>query len=255
MESSTFLPTTHAALCGTEELGRASVLNASLLMHLVDDSEAQVLELVNSNLRAVTQATGDVSANQPTEAVRDEAMEAARKLWAAATEAFVRLRGAARRMAATAVDVQQIAVYHRRWSLLQGAEQDVVMRLLTDNTGLDVHNILDVRRPHDAQKPDPKPEHKRFTDSDAEAASAAGTCNGEGATVPASPLKLTLSDVESVLGVLKNVVATPKSTTSSLSCAVNQVSNHVVSDFLASFQNGEGEGQLPISNLNHLSLS
>ena len=43
VESSTFLPTTHAALCGTEELGRASVLNASLLMHLVDDSEAQVL--------------------------------------------------------------------------------------------------------------------------------------------------------------------------------------------------------------------
>ena len=255
VESSTFLPTTHAALCGSEELGRAAVLNASLLMHVIDDSETQVMELVNHNLRAVTQVTDDVTATQQTAKVREEAKEAARKVWAATSDAFMRLRGAARRMAATAVDVQQIAVYHRRWSLLQGAEQDAMMRLLMDNSGLDVNNILDVRRPHNAPTADVQPEHKRFTDSEAEAASAAGTCDEAGATVPASPLKLTLSDVESVLGVLKNVVATPKSTTSSLSKIVNQVSGHVVSDFLASFQNGEGEGQLPTSPLNRLNLS
>ena len=32
-------------------------------------------------------------------------------------------------MVATLLDVQQTAVYHRRWSLVQGADQDVIMRL------------------------------------------------------------------------------------------------------------------------------
>ena len=91
------------------------------------------MELVNHNLRAVTQVTDDVTATQQTAKVREEAKEAARKVWADTSDAFMRLRGAARRMVATAVDVQQIAVYHRRWSLLQGAEQDAMMRLLMED--------------------------------------------------------------------------------------------------------------------------
>ena len=80
-------------------------------------------------------------------------------------------------------------------------------------------------------------------------------CNSMGSAVLASPVKLTLSDVESVLGVLSNVVSTPKSTTSSLSKIVNQVSGHVVSDFLSGFHCLEGEGELPTSNLTKLNLS
>ena len=79
-------------------------------------------------------------------------------------------------------------------------------------------------------------------------------CNSIGSSVLASPVKLTLSDVESVLGLLRNVVSTPKSTTSSLSKIVNQVSGYVFSDFLSGFHCVGGEDELPTSNLNKLNL-
>ena len=40
VESNTNLPTTHAALCATEELGRVNLENAALLLHILDEAEA-----------------------------------------------------------------------------------------------------------------------------------------------------------------------------------------------------------------------
>ena len=112
VDHDSFLPTTHRALCSMEELGRVGILNASLFMHVINDAE-----------RSATTATPEVTA------------------------AFSRIRAAARRLTDNMVDVQQTAVYHRRWSLLQGAEEEVKLRLLKDDSGYDRNVILDVRKP------------------------------------------------------------------------------------------------------------
>ena len=264
VEGTTFLPTTHAALCGMEELGRAGVLNASLLLHMIDEAESTVMATARANEVLTSKIAGETTAEQR----GDQDAERMRELKAAATssassnvaasaDAFTRLRNAARRIAANFVDTQQTAVYHRRWSLLQGGEREVMMRLLRDSSGIDVANILDVRRPHNPKQTEttPKLQHVTDSDTDGDTGTGAGMCNSMGSAVLASPVKLTLSDVESVLGVLRNVVSTPKSTTSSLSKIVNQVSGHVVSDFLSGFHCVEGEDELPTFNLTKLNLS
>ena len=93
-----------------EKLGRVSVLNSSLLIHMLDEAES----------------TSSVAENYN---------------W---SEVFIRLRGAARRLATCAVDVQQTATYHRRWSLLQGAEVTDAKPLLQAPSGTGVLSILDV---------------------------------------------------------------------------------------------------------------
>ena len=212
VEQHTLLPTTHAALCATEELGRVGVLNASLLLHLID-----------------------VTKSDPPTSYEDM------------QEFLTTARSAAQRVASNLVDVHQLGMYHRRWSLTQGAEQKVRRRLLQEKTDDSVTAILTVKRPHEAS-------HTRFDTADEEEvqASTKGAIESGAATSQATPVKLTISDVESVLGVVKSRINTPQST-SSLSSFVNRVSSHVVSDFLSEFQFlGGGEGDL--SNLNNLQI-
>ena len=110
VEADTCLHTTYSSLCAIEELGRVSVLNSSLLLHMLDEAES----------------TSSVAENYN---------------W---SELLIRLRGAARRLASCAVDVQQTATYHRRWSLLQGAEVTDAKPLLQAPSGMGVLSILDV---------------------------------------------------------------------------------------------------------------
>ena len=107
-----------------EELGRVGILNSSLLLHFIDDARATM---------------------QPA--------APALKVF------FDRLERLTTRVAANMVDTQQMATYHRRWSLTQGADTAVRRRLLQDSTAVGVSEVLKVRRPHEAQ-------HTRFEDSD-----------------------------------------------------------------------------------------
>ena len=68
-----------------------------------------------------------------------------------------------------------------------------------------------------------------------------------------TPVKLSLTDVESVLGVSKNKLLTPQSI-SSLSSFVNRVSGHLTSDFLSEFQN-LGGGEAGIADLSSLNIN
>ena len=125
------------------------------------------------------------------------------------------------------------------------------LRLLKDDSGYDRNVILDVRKPE-------KPIEETSAKTEAtESESESGMLTQAGRRCPATPIKLTLSDVESVLGVLKNVVQTPKSVSSLTSSTVNRMSNHVVSDFLAEFLNldGEGEDYSSIPTLGNLNIS
>ena len=156
-------------------------------------------------------------------------------------------RSAAQRVASNLVDVHQLGVYHRRWSLTQGAEQKTRRRLLQEKTDDSVAVILSIKRPHEAS-------HTRFdtADEEEEQELKKGAIKSETSIQQATPVKLTISDVESVLGVVKSQINTPQST-SSLSSFVNRVSGHVVSDFLSEFQFlGGGEGAL--SNLTNLQI-
>ena len=80
VEGSTFLPTTHAALCGMEELERAGVLNASLLLHMIDEAENTVLATARAN-EVLTSKISDLATAKPTS---DEDAERQRELKAAA---------------------------------------------------------------------------------------------------------------------------------------------------------------------------
>ena len=111
VEDNTPLPTTHATLCTIEELGRVGVLNVFLLMHTIDEAR--------TSLRDITPGVA---------------------------EFIERLTAAARRVVNGTVDVQQMATYHRRWSLVQGAAPAVKLRLHRKVPPMSVSNILDVRR-------------------------------------------------------------------------------------------------------------
>ena len=209
VECHSLLPTTHSALCAMEELGRVGVLNSSLLLHFIDDARATM-----------------------------QSAAPALKVF------FDRLERLTTRVAANMVDAQQMATYHRRWSLTQGADTAVRRRLLQDSTAVGVNEVLKVRRPHEAQ-------HTRFEDSDEDRRDV---------VLPTTPVKdakaasvrLSVSDVESILGIPKANFDTPKST-SSLMSFVNRVSGHVRSEFLSEFQNlggGEGAAITDLSNLN-----
>ena len=67
-----------------------------------------------------------------------------------------------------------------------------------------------------------------------------------------TPVKLTLADVESVLGAVSS--STPKSTVSSLSKFVHRVSGQGVSDFLFEFQSLGGAGEEPLAHLENLNI-
>ena len=228
VEDNTPLPTTHAALCAMEELGRVGVLNVSLLMHTIDEARA--------SLRDITPEVADF---------------------------IERLTGAARRVVNGVVDVQQMATYHRRWSLVQGAAPEVKLRLLEGPTDVSVSDILDVRRLHEAKKPG----FKSDDDTEDDRAASKVLKSSEPAQVqmtkddstpvhvPASPVKMTLSEVESVLGVFNSDVHTPKSTTSSLMKFVNRVSNTSVSEFLSEFQRLGGEEEESLNHISNLNIS
>ena len=67
-----------------------------------------------------------------------------------------------------------------------------------------------------------------------------------------TPVKLTLADVESMLGAVSS--STPKSTVSSLSKFVHHVSGQGVSDFLFEFQSLGGGGEEPLAYLENLNI-
>ena len=213
VEQHTYLPTTHSALCASEELGRTNILNVSLLLHTMDE--------VKSSVGALSPEL---------------------------QQGFKRIDRAAKRVVANAVDVYQVATYHRRWSLTQGAEHEVRARLLQDPMDAEVECILDIRRPHDAPAGPPRAaKHRRFETTDEEEEPQ------EKPQTTSTPVKLSIADVESVLGVSNSKSQTPQSM-SSLSSFVNRVSGSVASDFLAEFQNlGGGEGN--ISGISKLNIS
>ena len=67
-------------------------------------------------------------------------------------------------------------------------------------------------------------------------------------------MKLTVSDVESVLGVLKTMINTPQST-SSISSIVNRVSGRFVTEIISEFQNLGGGGDASLGSLENLNIS
>ena len=71
---------------------------------------------------------------------------------------------------------------------------------------------------------------------------------------PSTTVKLTVSDVESVLGVLKTVINTPQST-SSISSIVNRVSGRFANETISEFQNLGGDGDASLSSLENLNIS
>ena len=71
---------------------------------------------------------------------------------------------------------------------------------------------------------------------------------------PSTPVKLTVSDVESVLGVLKTVISTPKSM-SSVSSIVNRASGNFVSEILSEFSNLGGSGDTSLTTLEKLNIN
>ena len=223
IDGETCLPTTYAAMTAMEELGRVNVMNSTLLMHIIDEGESAAAAEEDFNV----------------------------------TEFLVRVRGAARRLAGNAVDSFQTATYHRRWALLQGADPVDAKKLLQSDTGMGVASILDVPPPppppvedeegrgEDAEMYVPHPS----TDEEAEE----GTSDVYASKGPSTPVSLSVSDVESVLGVLKTVINTPQST-SSLSSFVNRMSGHAVSEILAGLQNSGG-GDASLTNLENLNIS
>ena len=74
--------------------------------------------------------------------------------------------------------------------------------------------------------------------------------NGDSST----PVKLTVSDVESVLGVLKTVINTPKSM-SSVSSIVNRASGNFVSEILSEFSNLGGGGDTSLTTFEKLNIN
>ena len=64
VEGTTFLPTTHMALCGIEELGRAGVLNASLLLHMIDEAESTVMATAQANETLTTKIANGCRENR-----------------------------------------------------------------------------------------------------------------------------------------------------------------------------------------------
>ena len=236
VDADALLPTSHAALCAMEELGRVNMLNSNLLLHVLDEAE-------------VSAQTGG-----PTDL----------------PSLFARLRSAAGRLAGGAVDIHQTATYHRRWSLLQGADVDVMRRMLQSETGVGITAIFDATAPMEAVtwkeaaeqvKTEDEPAEEAAEEEAVEAADevAEDTNMDDGITTttgkggPSTPKKLTISDVESVLGVLKSAANTPQST-SSLSSIVNRISGQVANDFLMEFQNLGGE-EAPLTTLGSLNIS
>ena len=221
VEPHSFLPTTHAALCATEELSRVCVLNMSLLLHAVDEAKSSL---------------SDTSTQS--------------------TQIFDKLGDVIARLATNVVDQQQMAMYHRRWSLTQGTSARIRRRLLQDPTDVGVQSILTVKRSHDVQQKqfetievdddedddedeeedddveDESDEHGQG--EDAAAVKETSTSKQPVTQEAETPVKLSLADVESVLGVSKNKLLTPQSI-SSLSSFVNRVSGHLTSDFLSEF--------------------
>ena len=221
VETNTHLPTTHAALCAMEELGRVNMANAALLLHILDEAEA------------VSNSPAGINV----------------------TDLFVRMRDAAGRMAAGAVDIHQVATYHRRWALLQGGSSELQRLLLPTDMGLGVSEILDVTKlpALPEQVLTPATPTQPITQPPAEKEEGRKPILGNG--VPSTPNKLTVSDVESVLGVLKTVVKTPQST-SSLSSFVNRVSGTDLTDILNDLQNlGGGGGDAQLTTLENLNIT
>ena len=226
VEVDTCLPTVYSSLCAMEELGRVSVLNSSLLMHMLDEAESTSSTAENYN-------------------------------W---SELFIRLRGAARRLATCAVDVQQTATYHRRWSLLQGAEVAEAKPLLQEPSGSGVMSILDVPKKDDVTERATATEGRSAMATAAlpAASSEENEQDGRNETYldggPSTPAKLTVSDVESVLGVLKTVINTPQST-SSISSIVNRVSGRFANEIISEFQNLGGGGDASLGSLENINIS
>ena len=170
-------------------------------------------------------------------------------------------------LATNVVDQQQMATNHRRWSLTQGTDAKIRTRFLQDPADVGVQSILKVRRPHDSQHKFDSIDDEDDDDDDDD--DDVGDGRGKGAIptpvketsvakLPSkdssvTPVKLSLADVESVLGVPKNKLFTPQSI-SSLSSFVNRVSNHITSDFLSKFQN-LGGGEAGIADLSSLNIN
>ena len=220
MEGDGYLPTTHAALCAVEELSRVGIMNASLLLHVLDECER--------DLTGEAPNAGGFSFSK--------------------TAIFARIRDAARRVAIGVVDMQQTATYHRRWSLLQGGAHAEVIKLLSSPTGVGVTTILDIKKPVETEVTAPQPQHTRFdADGDGDEGNKEVTQSCEEST----PAKLTLADVESVLGVFKT--GTPKSTVSSLSNFVNRVSGQVMNEIFSEMHS-MGGGEEPVAHMENLKL-
>ena len=201
-------------------------MNATLLLHIIDEAEST--------------SSQNASYNWP--------------------ELFVRLRGAARRLTGCAVDVTQTATYHRRWSLLQGGADDDVKPLLQAEMSAGTTAILNVPLLSLAkeEKKEQSGGHGGGSSTPLVPASSedenddgmeCSNSNGDSST----PVKLTVSDVESVLGVLKTVINTPKSM-SSVSSIVNRASGNFVSEILSEFSNLGGSGDTSLTTLENLTL-
>ena len=93
------------------------VLNMSLLLHAVDEAKSSL---------------SDTSTQS--------------------TQIFDKLGDVIIRLATNVVDQQQMATYHRRWSLAQGTSAKIRRRLLQDPTDVGVQSILTVKLPHDVQQ-------------------------------------------------------------------------------------------------------
>ena len=150
---------------------------------------------------------------------------------------FAELRGDS----VCAVDVTQTATYHRRWSLLQGgADEDVrpiLQAKMTDGTSVILYVpllILAKEEKKDQSGGQGGGDSTSLVPASSEEEGDDGmectNSNGD----PSTPVKFTVSDVESVLGVLKTVISTPKSM-SSVSSIVNRASGNFVSEILSEF--------------------
>ena len=108
--------------------------------------------------------------------------------------------------------------------------------------------ILDIKKPVETEATAPQPQHTRFdADGDGDEGNKEVTQSCEEST----PAKLTLADVESVLGVFKT--GTPKSTVSSLSNFVNRVSGQVMNEIFSDMHS-MGGGEEPVAHMENLKL-
>ena len=136
---------------------------------------------------------------------------------------------------------------------MQGGSGELQRLLLPTTMGLGVSEILDVSKLPALPEQAIAPATPAQPDAQLEGEEEDGRKTASGLGGPSTPTKLTVSDVESVLGVLKTVVKTPQST-SSLSSFVNRVSGTDLTEILNDLQNlgggGSGAQLTTLENLN-----